>query len=142
MTRTTTFPGTSDRLLHEAEFARAHRVLEELMEKLYERNRAGAAHAELVGILRELEAGTADHFRNEEAYMASVDYGGLPAHQRVHRQLLCELTRHVSAYARTEGRVPAKLLAFLRNWLAAHIQDGEHKQRGFAAMSRRSLAAE
>lgn len=122
--------------LHEQAFAREHQVLEGIMARLFERDRTGAQHSELMQILEDLEARTADHFRNEEAYMASIDYCGLLAHQRVHRQLLCELARQRIAFARSPGSLPPRLQNFLRNWLAAHIEDGHLKQRGFAAMSR------
>ena len=129
-------------LLHEAAFAREHRLLEDLLELLDARSRAGAAHVELMRILRELEDRTADHFRNEEMYMTSIDYVGLVAHQRVHRQLLCELTRQRVAYARTGGPLPERLRSFLYQWLSAHIEDGQTKQRAFAAMSRLSVGIE
>lgn len=131
-----TLPSSPADILHEAGFAREHRLLEDLIERLFERERAGATHAELMQILQDLELRTADHFRGEEAYMASVDYGGLSAHQRVHRQLLCEFARLRAAYAKTSGALPARLRGFLHNWLATHIQHGEVKQRGIAAMSR------
>ncbi|HEX6243727.1 MAG TPA: hemerythrin family protein [Polyangiales bacterium] len=129
-------------VLHEAAFAREHRLLEDLLELLDARSSAGAEHAELLRILRELEDRTTDHFRNEEVYMASIDYGGLIAHQRVHRQLLSELARQRAAYARTGGPLPARLRSFLYNWLSAHIEDGQIKQRAFAAMSRLSAGME
>lgn len=119
-----------------------HKLLLASMNRLYERNQVGAPHLELVSIMRDLEQSTIEHFQREEVYLASIGYGALPSHKRVHQQLLLELARHRASYARNAGRVPPRVFAFLKDWLAAHIAHGDGQYVGFAAMSERSLTTE
>lgn len=132
-----------DRLLaysdadHSHEFAQEHQRILELVEALFARDRAGAAHAELLAIVHQLELRTAEHFRNEENYMFSIDYSGSGSHQRVHRHLLNEFARRRNAYMAAGGALPPKLTTFIRDWLLPHFGDNHRKQAGFAAMSRR-----
>jgi hemerythrin-like metal-binding protein len=137
------FEYVSDDFVHVDDIAREHRMLISLMERLYQRSRAGTEHREIAEILRELEARTIEHFRSEEVYLASIGYSALAPHQRVHRHLLDELARQRCALDRGGGRpVVAKLICFLRNWLGPHIADSQPKHEGFAGhQARRVLDA-
>jgi hemerythrin-like metal-binding protein len=130
----------SDDFVHVDEIAREHRMLISLMERLYQRSRAGTEHREIAEILRELEARTIEHFRSEEVYLASIGYSALAPHQRVHRHLLDGLARQRCAFDRGGGSPAlAKLVCFLRNWLEPHVADSQRKHEGFAAMKRGAL---
>jgi hemerythrin len=104
------------------EMDREHQVLIGMMNKLALRSEAGAAKAELRGLLDELVKYTEKHFADEEAYMRSIQFPKLPSHQAIRRQLLTALGEHVQEFNTGPGQVSPKLLSFLKLWLSAHIR--------------------
>ncbi len=68
----------------------------------------------------ELATYTEEHFRDEEKFMASINYPQLNSHKKIHEKLLLQVT----AYGKEikKGTLDEhKLVAFLRNWLISHI---------------------
>ena len=105
---------------------REHEVLIEIMNRLHARYSAGAATAELSGIVQELVDYTVLHFEHEEAHMESVGYPGLGSHKLIHKDLLEKFGKHVDAF-RTSGALTEDFFLFLRRWLAAHIKGIDRK---------------
>jgi hemerythrin-like metal-binding protein len=104
-----------------------HRALLDWMNRLHDREAAGASKAEIVMLARQLQTSAVKHFRSEEAYMASIGFAGLRNHRQIHDSLLETLTRHVTAIAEGDGKVPRGFFTFLKVWLTAHIQGVDAK---------------
>jgi hemerythrin-like metal-binding protein len=100
-----------------------HEDLKLLMRALAERDAAGASKGELSAQLRQLEAVTVGHFRDEERHMADVGHPKLDTHQLIHRDLLAMLRRHIAEFeSGSGGRLGCNLLSFFKYWLGAHIE--------------------
>ena len=104
-----------------------HQILIALMNKLFERNAAGAAKAELGAILTELGQWTVKHFANEEQYMESIDFPGRQQHKLIHENLLTRFTEHQRNFEASDGPLTADFFGFLKLWLSAHIQGIDKK---------------
>ena len=114
-----------------------HRVLIDAMNKVYDRNAAGAPAAEVLRLVDDLAARTSKHFADEEAYMASIGFDGLQQHQIIHRRLLERLVRHRAEIA-ASGHADDGLFNFLKHWLSSHICGIDTK---YAAASPKVAAA-
>lgn len=99
---------------------RQHRGLIDAMNRLYDRNSAGAPGDELLGLIDDLAELTQRHFAEEERHMESIDFVDLPKHKVVHQSLLRKLGEHRAA-AVEAGRAPEAFFEFLRFWLSSHI---------------------
>lgn len=70
-----------------------------------------------------------EHFAEEEAVMARVGYVGLEAHRAQHDafreriQVLLADLEHDNAY------LPQEVLGFLKDWLASHILEEDHRAK-------------
>ena len=60
--------------------------------------------------------------RDEEAYMASVNFAGLASHKLIHADLLKTFSDHAGTIRANGGEVPSGFLMFLKLWLTAHIK--------------------
>jgi len=99
-----------------------HRGLIDAMNHIYDLISSRAeqptiAHA--IGLLREL---VVTHFRDEEAYMDSINFPKRVEHQDIHRRLLLQLDHYVDRFEKGDSRVTAELVQFLYIWLAQHIK--------------------
>lgn len=98
-----------------------HHAIVSLMDSLYRRDTERASKAELSNLLDTLRDYTAQHFEEEEAYMAASGYPRLDVHQVIHRDLLIKLDAHVERFRAGGGRLGTDLISYLRYWLTAHI---------------------
>lgn len=95
-----------------------------LFEMINESHRAGVEHpgtGEAERLLERLAAYTQEHFRMEEALMATVNYPGLDPHKQAHDRLVAEVQSLLaeSLAGRTPG--PGRISLFLADWLRHHI---------------------
>lgn len=97
-----------------------HQRLIDLMNRLQELYTSGAPAAEQGKAFAALADYTVRHFKDEEAYMASIGYPALALHQGVHRRLLENINAHAVEF-RTNRRFTDELFAFLHMWLRSHI---------------------
>lgn len=118
---------------------REHRVLIAMMQRLYDRNRAGAPHEELRAILAELASATRAHFVNEEQYLDAIGYGDVERHKAVHATLLDNFEEHRQRFEASGGSVPRELFSFLKLWLAAHIEGIDRRYADYERARRQSL---
>lgn len=114
-----------------------HEVLEWLMCTLAARGAAGAPKGELSQLLQQLESQTANHFTEEEQYMADLGHPKLDTHRIIHRELLAMLQRHVSEFENGDGRLGPRLLAFLKYFLGAHLEGMDRHLAKFSRSLRR-----
>jgi hemerythrin-like metal-binding protein len=118
-----------------------HTELIRLMNKVHDASSAGAGHALVARAVDELVKYTQKHFRDEEAYMASIGFGGLKSHQLIHRDLLSRVGGFAQEFkaARAE-RLPDDFFRFLRVWLVSHIQAVDTKYGVAGASAPQRLA--
>lgn len=107
-----------------------HHGLVDVMNKLYDRAAAKAPKAELSKLITELKQRTVQHFRDEEALLASVNYPQLESHKSIHAQLLEDFGKHSNAFETGPGVVAAEFFNFLKLWLTAHIMHIDRKYSG------------
>ncbi len=68
------------------------------------------------------------HFAREEAYMATIGYPGLAAHQRQHDALTQDVVESLlDQSGEPDPELPRKLGAFLRLWIETHILNADRK---------------
>lgn len=117
--------------IHVSEMNDEHKVLIDLMNRLHEEAQAGKPKEVLQHTFHELMKYTRQHFQDEEQYMYSINYPGLPTHRLIHAKLLTQLDGHYEDFRKGDGTVGAAVFDFLKVWLNAHIrgidiQYGEH----------------
>ena len=76
---------------------------------------------EALGLLRELERLTEEHFRDEEAIMEKALYPDLADHRREHVLLLAELKEFVREIRDGHETFQLCHLVALKNWFVGHI---------------------
>lgn len=102
-----------------------HKTLFEITGRVYDILKAGATEEDadnIIGILKELRQYTAEHFSDEEEYMASIKYEGLEAQIRAHRSFIAELDGidEEEIHKNPQDYVKS-LIEFLLGWLINHI---------------------
>lgn len=109
-----------------------HKVLIDIMNRLYDRNKAGAPKSELEKIIIDLANYTTKHFADEEAYMASIQFPELTTHKIIHQNLLRSFGEQVDKFKAGDGKVSDGFFSFLKLWLTAHIQGIDMKYGTFS----------
>ena len=99
-----------------------HKILINLMNKLYEENNQNKPKEMLKTTLSELYAYAAKHFSDEEKYMASINYSDLAAHKAIHQRLLNRIESFSETYNDSSERIPEDFFMFLKIWVTAHIK--------------------
>ena len=117
--------------IHVTEMNDEHKVLIDLMNRLHDEAAAKKSKTVLQRTFQELVTYTRRHFQDEENYMYSINYPGLPTHRLIHAKLLTQLDGHYEAFVKGDGTVSVAVFDFLKMWLNAHIrgidiQYGEH----------------
>lgn len=106
-----------------------HKELFRMTEDLVNAVQRGASVTEYQKVLEFLQDYVIYHFRDEEAYQASIQYEGLAAHQAEHRQF----TQTVQQYEKrlTENGFEEKTMKDLAGtvtaWLIYHVVDTDQK---------------
>ena len=108
-----------------------HKVLLEIMNRLYDRNAAKAERQELKAILKELGDYTVKHFADEEAYLLSIQFPELEKHKLIHKSLLEKFGAHAADFSKS-GVLENSFFEFLKMWLSAHIQGIDMKYGDYA----------
>lgn len=117
--------------IHVTEMNDEHKVLIDLMNRLHDEAETRKPKNVLQKTFQELVKYTRQHFHDEENYMYSINYPGLPTHRLIHAKLLTQLDGHYDAFVKGDGTVSVAVFDFLKMWLNAHIrgidiQYGEH----------------
>ena len=77
---------------------------------------------EIVGILDKLKNYTQEHFQDEEEYMESINYLGLPAQKMAHRAFVSKLEEiDLDQVDQNQQGYLEELMGFLFGWLSNHI---------------------
>lgn len=101
---------------------REHRILLDLMARLQTLCEQRAAKPTVAAALDKLAAYTAQHFRDEEAFLETLQYAERKLHGVIHKQLLDKLEAHRAAFAASpSAKLSDDFFHFLKSWLSAHI---------------------
>jgi len=99
-----------------------HKVLISLINQLDDAIRAGEPRETVNRVLDALLDYTDYHFAREEALMRACGYPEIDAHMRTHATLRAQVHDIRDRYRRNpESMHSREVLAFLKNWLTAHI---------------------
>lgn len=116
-----------------------HKILLDLMNRLYDGAKAQENVDDLVSILEKLKNFTIKHFKEEkeeEEYMERTEFPGLNSHKIIHQQLLEKFVAEEENILAQKSFLDS-FFNFLKMWLSAHIQGidvkyGEHKNQNVA----------
>ncbi|NMG50590.1 bacteriohemerythrin [Azoarcus communis] len=97
-----------------------HRMLFDIMNRLWSAIIRRAETVELGGILEDLERYTVLHFTEEETFMRSISYMDFDAHCEQHRRFVDYIIQEKRS-ALAGRQVSLELIHFLRDWLVNHI---------------------
>lgn len=120
--------------IHVPEMNLEHKELIRLMNKLHDEVEKKSSKDLINKTFDELGAYVVRHFKDEEAYMESVQFPNLAGHKKVHEDLLEKLTVLAKDFKAGKEGIEKDLFKFLRMWLSAHIcgldmKYGEHSDR-------------
>lgn len=100
-----------------------HAMLIELYNELDEALWKGKANRQMELILARLVKYTKTHFAMEEAVLEATGYPDLAQHQFEHQRLAERLRQYVVRYKRSQERISADMLDFVRRWIMSHIME-------------------
>lgn len=103
-----------------AEIDEQHKMLFDIMNRLWDGIVRNARASEMTPMLEELERYTVMHFTEEETFMRSIGYPQIDAHVALHRRFVQKITEEKAKTEQGE-RTSLELLHFLRDWLVNHI---------------------
>ena len=110
-----------------------HRKLVELANSLHVAIDGGFPGEEISMVFAELVSYTQWHFRHEERLMQQAEYHGLEAHKKEHTELTAKVLALQASYHEGDISVPDRLMPFLREWLAHHIQEVDRETGQYLA---------
>lgn len=103
------------------EMDRQHQKLAVMVNQYQDAINAGKGDDAAAGILRQIVADTQAHFFAEEQLMAQYGYPDLALHKKFHADLIAQVGRMVEKLKNGEMVSPARVAAFLKDWLNNHI---------------------
>ena len=108
------------------EIDQQHKILVELINRLYTAIVTNTSDQEIHKILNELVQYTVIHFSVEESLMRIFNYPHYDTHKKHHEDLTKQVVDIQEKVVSGEKKVDLELLNFLRAWLTKHIM-GEDK---------------
>lgn len=108
-----------------------HKKIIRLMNVLYEAYMKKANFPELQQHMSALTDFTVKHFKDEEAYLESIQFPGTATHKLIHQDLLAKFADHRRKFE-VERTLDDAFFNFLRFWLSAHIRGIDAKYGEFA----------
>jgi len=98
-----------------------HKILFDLINRLFMAALNRADHAGMAAILDDLVDYTRTHFALEEQLLAEAGYPDLAQHQADHQRFVVKLEAVVQKFMVEEKSVTFELINFLKHWLKEHI---------------------
>lgn len=111
-----------------------HKLLFEKANNLFQAGKQRKGKEVIAEMLDFLEDYTKQHFRDEEAYMAKINYPGLEQQKAAHKNFVAELAKLKEEYQKSGGNIVVIIRAnqLIVNWLTKHISTMD-KQIGLYA---------
>lgn len=116
------FPWNDDLSVRVPRMDDQHRVLLRLTNRVADLASSGASGSAIRTILGQLAEYTRFHFAEEERFMEGIGYPDLPAHRRIHADLVGQVMSLLARLDDGEVVLVPGLLDFLKDWLIRHIQ--------------------
>jgi len=112
-----------------------HKIWFEKADQLFSAGQRGEAKEYILQMFDFLEEYTNTHFRDEEEYMASINYPELDAQKKAHAHFRDELTRIRREYTESGGNLVllVKTNKMIIDWLTRHISSMDKKIGEYAA---------
>jgi methyl-accepting chemotaxis protein len=98
-----------------------HKVLVDIINKLYAAFGSNKNRKEIKKNLKELVDYTVYHFGNEEAYFKKFGYRETPAHLDQHRKFVDRVQKFANEFEEGDSTVSLDIINFLKDWLINHI---------------------
>lgn len=98
-----------------------HKVLVDIINKLYASFGSKSTKKEIKKTLDELVDYTIYHFGNEENYFEKFGYKDTPAHLDQHHQFVERIKKFVDEFEDGDSTVSLDIINFLKDWLINHI---------------------
>jgi len=114
-----------------------HKKLFEMANQLFEAGKNNKTKEFIADMLKFLDDYTRKHFKDEEAYMQSINYPGLTDQKKLHADFIAALDKLKKEYQESGGSIIVILNAnqMVVDWLLKHISI-EDKKIGAYANSR------
>jgi hemerythrin len=111
-----------------------HQQLFAKADQLFEAGKNGKSKEVIGQLLDFLDAYTKQHFKDEETYMASINYPGLTEQKMAHQKFIAELTKLKAEYEKSGGNICVIINAnqMVVDWLSKHISGMDKKIGVFA----------
>lgn len=106
-----------------------HKKLFEKADQLFEAGKKGKSKEVIGQLLDFLDDYTKQHFKDEETYMASINYPELSAQKTAHKNFITELTKLKHDYQTSGGNIVVIINAnqMVIDWLTKHISGMDKK---------------
>lgn len=98
-----------------------HKVLVDLINKLYTAFGSNSNRRQIKTVLQELVDYTVYHFGNEENYFKKFGYKDTPAHVDQHKRFVDKIRSFARDFEKGDATVSIDIINFLKDWLINHI---------------------
>lgn len=111
-----------------------HQQLFKMADELFEAGKNGKSKEKIGELLSFLDSYTKQHFKDEEAYMKSINYPGLAEQEKAHQAFVSELTKLKGEFDKSGGNICVIINAnqMVVDWLTKHISGMDKKIGAFA----------
>lgn len=141
MTRLEAFKWTNEFSVGIEEIDNQHKVLFELINRMFIAALKREDHRVSLEILDALVDYTKTHFALEERLLASAGYEKLAEHQMEHRAFIDKLGTMAQKFLAEEKTITFELINFLKHWLKEHILETDMAYATVLSQSRFSTEA-
>ena len=114
-----------------AELDKQHKVLFDLINKLYDAMQVGQGSKEVGNVITEMINYTQFHFTAEEKYLTTYKYIELGKQKASHEGFVKKVKDFQSQYQQGKLAISIEVMNFLRDWLVTHIQVEDKKYSAF-----------
>ncbi len=106
-----------------------HQQLFKMADELFEAGKNGKSKEKIGDLLGFLDRYTKQHFKDEEAYMKSINYPGLAEQEKAHQAFVNELTKLKGEFDKSGGNIAVIIGAnqIVVDWLTKHISGMDKK---------------
>ena len=106
-----------------------HQQLFKMADDLFEAGKNGKSKEKIGDLLGFLDRYTKQHFKDEEAYMKSINYPGLAEQEKAHQAFVNELTKLKGEFDKSGGNIAVIIGAnqMVVDWLTKHISGMDKK---------------
>jgi len=106
-----------------------HKKWFEKADQLFEAGKSGKSKEYIIKMFDFLDDYTKTHFRDEEKYMASINYPELDQQKQMHQEFIKKLSELRKDYEAAGANLSVILKAnqFILDWLTKHISNADKK---------------